>query len=77
MISSLVSRFDAVLIETSCSFVTELGIALPFKFAPSVHGPLFGRAYLVAFAGGTFTNGSEINDITHAMVATLESDRFK
>jgi hypothetical protein len=77
VISSLVSRFEAVLIEISCSFVTELGIALPFHFAPPVHGPLFGRACLVAFAGGTFTNGSEINDITHAMVATLESDQLK
>jgi hypothetical protein len=68
--SSIVSRFDAVLVEVLRRFPPFLYRALALPLAPPVHSTALGRKYPFALAQGTPADLSKIDDVTHASVPT-------
>jgi hypothetical protein len=70
VISSIVSRFDAVLVEVLRGSPPFLNRALALPLAPPVHSSAFGRKRLFALAHGAPADPSKIDDVTHASVPT-------
>jgi len=50
-------------------------LALPLRLAPPVDCPVLSRTHLVAAAGCAPAGRSEIDDVTHALVSTLNGKR--
>jgi hypothetical protein len=71
--SSIVSRFDAVLVEVLRGSPAFLTRALALPLAPPVHSPVFGRKRIFALARGASADPSKIDDVTHA---SAPIDRF-
>jgi hypothetical protein len=66
VISSIVSRFDAMLVDVPGGLFAPLGFALAIRFAAPVHSPVFRGDHVAAAAGCALAFGSEIDDVTHA-----------
>jgi hypothetical protein len=71
VISSIVSRIDAVLVEVLRGSAAFLSRALAVRLTPPMRSPVFGRLRLLATAGSAPADRSEIDDVTHASVPLL------
>jgi hypothetical protein len=65
VISSIVSRFDAMLVDVPGGFVAPLGFALAIRVAAPVHSPIFRGDHVAAAAGCALAFSPEIDDVTH------------
>jgi hypothetical protein len=65
VISSIVSRFDAMLVDVPGGLFAPLGFALAVRLAAPVHSPIFRGDHVFAAAGCTLAFNSEIDDVTH------------
>jgi hypothetical protein len=65
VISSIVSRFDAMLVDVPGGFIAPLGFALAVRLATPVHSPVFRGDHVFAAAGCALAFGPEIDDVTH------------
>jgi hypothetical protein len=68
--SSIVSRFDAVLVEVLRGSPSFLHRALALPLAPPVHSSALGRKHLFVLAQGAPAGPSKVDDVTHALVPT-------
>jgi hypothetical protein len=66
VISSIVSRFDAVLVDVPGGFIAPLGLALQVRLISPVRCPIFRRDCVFATAGGALAFSPEIDDVAHA-----------
>jgi len=69
VISSIVSRVHAVLVEVPVSLALPFGLACLLRLAPPVRCAAFGCARLLATSRRALADSPEINDLTHVSVS--------